>query len=171
MIKVKIEICDTYVWKTSELLWKHAEKKKNVKLEILANIVAFIRSWAHSVYNVHKSHCTGWKLLLSRLSSPHVFLAMIKSFFSSMSQNFYSYFNLLLFLFNLDHNRSYGLIFERMMFNLDTYNSSYINNITVYIIFYTLPVLNCIVWCGWSLLPDALRPFWYLLCSPEFRYY
>ena len=32
-------------------------------------------------------------------------------------------------------------------------------------------VLNCIVLMGWSLLPNALRPFQDLLCSPEFRYY
>ena len=29
----------------------------------------------------------------------------------------------------------------------------------------------CIVLMGWTLLPDALRPFRDLLCSPEFRYY
>ena len=27
--------------------------------------------------------------------------------------------------------------------------------------------LNCIVLMGWSLLPNALRPFWDLLCSPN----
>ena len=32
-------------------------------------------------------------------------------------------------------------------------------------------VLYCIVLKGWSLLPNALRPFQDLLCSPEFRYY
>ena len=32
-------------------------------------------------------------------------------------------------------------------------------------------VLYCIVMMGWSLLPNALRPFQDLLCSPEFRYY
>ena len=31
--------------------------------------------------------------------------------------------------------------------------------------------LYCIVLMGWSLLPNALRPFQDLLCSPEFRYY
>ena len=28
-----------------------------------------------------------------------------------------------------------------------------------------------IVLMGWSLLPNALRPFWDILCSPEFRYW
>ena len=33
------------------------------------------------------------------------------------------------------------------------------------------PYEHCIVLKGWSLLPNALRPFQDLLCSPEFRYY
>ena len=32
-------------------------------------------------------------------------------------------------------------------------------------------VMYCIVLKGWSLLPDVLRPFQDLFCSPEFRYY
>ena len=31
-------------------------------------------------------------------------------------------------------------------------------------------VMYCIVLKGWSLVPNALRPFQHLLCSPEFRY-
>jgi hypothetical protein len=31
--------------------------------------------------------------------------------------------------------------------------------------------LYCIVLKGWKLLPDVLRPFQDILCSPEFRYY
>ena len=33
------------------------------------------------------------------------------------------------------------------------------------------PLMNCIVLKKWSLLPNGLRPFQDLLCSPEFRYY
>ena len=33
------------------------------------------------------------------------------------------------------------------------------------------PFYIVLYWWKWSLLPDALRPFWDLLCSPEFRYY
>ena len=32
-------------------------------------------------------------------------------------------------------------------------------------------LLYCIVLMGWSLLPNALRPFQDILCFPEFRYY
>ena len=39
-----------------------------------------------------------------------------------------------------------------------------------FIVLYCI-VLYCIVLMGWSLLPNALRPFQDLLCSPEFRYY
>ena len=34
-----------------------------------------------------------------------------------------------------------------------------------------LGIVFVFVLMGWSLLPNALRPFWDLLCSPEFRYY
>jgi len=36
---------------------------------------------------------------------------------------------------------------------------------------YSMYVLYCIVLMGWSLLPNELRPFQDLLCSPEFKYF